>query len=84
MMRGSLAFGFGEPSVTAVLINPLATNIRARHFCERLGFTFAKYQDFDTDHCAVYRITREVKSPLGGQYPAWASDFGLGVGLAIK
>lgn len=58
MMRYALDFCFADPTVTAVLIDPLAANTRARRFYERIGFTFVEYRDFDTDHCAVYRFDR--------------------------
>jgi aminoglycoside 6'-N-acetyltransferase len=49
---------FRAPAVTAVLIDPLASNTRARKFYERLGFVAAGPQRFGTDDCMVYRFDR--------------------------
>ena len=38
MMRLALARCFAAPAVTAVLIDPLVSNVRAHRFYERLGF----------------------------------------------
>jgi ribosomal protein S18 acetylase RimI-like enzyme len=38
MMRHALERCFADPAVKAVLIDPLASNTRARRFYERLGF----------------------------------------------
>ena len=46
------------PTVTAVLIDPLASNTRARAFYERLGFVAVGPRRFGTDDCVVYRLDR--------------------------
>ena len=58
MMELALARCFAAPEVTAVLIDPLASNTRARRFYERLGFTFVEDRRFGDDDCAVYRLDR--------------------------
>ncbi|MBW4655983.1 MAG: acetyltransferase [Kaiparowitsia implicata GSE-PSE-MK54-09C] len=58
MMRLALACCFADPQVTAVLIDPLDSNIRAHRFYERLGFKFLEHRRFGDDDCAVYRLGR--------------------------
>lgn len=64
MMRRALERCFKEPTVQAVLIDPLATNTAAHRFYERLGFSFVEERDFSDDHCYVYRLARD--DYLGG------------------
>ncbi len=47
---------FSSPEVSAVVIDPLATNTRAHTFYERLGFKFVERRYFDRDDCFVYRL----------------------------
>jgi aminoglycoside 6'-N-acetyltransferase len=49
---------FAQPSVTAVIIDPLASNERAHRFYERLGFRFVERRRFGLDECFVYRLER--------------------------
>lgn len=58
MMRLALQRCFATPSVKAVIIDPLFTNMRARKFYERLGFRFVERRRFGADDCAVYRLER--------------------------
>jgi glyoxylase-like metal-dependent hydrolase (beta-lactamase superfamily II)/RimJ/RimL family protein N-acetyltransferase len=58
MMRLALARCFADPTVSAVLIDPLATNVRAHRFYERLGFEFVERRRFHDDDCFVYRLDR--------------------------
>jgi aminoglycoside 6'-N-acetyltransferase len=58
MMNLTLKRCFANPTVTAVLIDPLASNTNAIRFYERIGFKFVEYRRFDEDDCAVYQITR--------------------------
>lgn len=58
MMQLALERCFQPANVTAVIIDPLASNTKARRFYERLGFKFIEYRDFDGDHCAVYELAR--------------------------
>jgi aminoglycoside 6'-N-acetyltransferase len=60
MMQLALKRCFGPPEVTAVIIDPLASNARALRFYERLGFRFVEERQFGLDHCRVYRLDREV------------------------
>lgn len=58
MMRLALARCFADPSVSAVLIDPLANNLRAHRFYERLGFQCVERRRFGRDDCVVYRLER--------------------------
>ena len=58
MMTLAIERCFSEPSVQAILIDPLASNTRARRFYERLGFQFVEDRRFGDDDCAVYRLER--------------------------
>jgi aminoglycoside 6'-N-acetyltransferase len=58
IMQLAIARCFADPSVTAILIDPLASNTRARRFYERLGFEFVEYRRFGADECCVYRLNR--------------------------
>ncbi|NIJ54777.1 GNAT family N-acetyltransferase [Dyadobacter arcticus] len=59
MMQLALDRCFTDKAVTAVIIDPLESNFRARKFYEKLGFRFVENRIFDLDHCAVYQIDRE-------------------------
>ena len=50
---------FSDPMVNAVLIDPLASNVRSHRFYERLGFRFLERRRFGVDDCCVYQLTRE-------------------------
>jgi len=58
MMRLALARCFAAPDVTAVLVDPLASNARAHRFYERLGFARVERRTFGDDDCWVYRLER--------------------------
>lgn len=58
MMQLAIDRCFTDAQVTAILLDPLVTNIQARRFYERLGFRFVEERLFDEDHCAVYRLNR--------------------------
>ena len=60
MMRLAFERCFADPAVTAILIDPLASNMRAHRFYERLGFEFVEERWFDEDHCHVYRLERKT------------------------
>ncbi len=57
-MRAALERCFADASVTGILIDPLANNVRAHRFYERLGFRFVERRDFGGDDCFVYRLDR--------------------------
>jgi len=58
MMTLAIDRCFADPTVTAILIDPLESNVRARRFYERLGFAFVERRRFGDDDCAVYRLDR--------------------------
>jgi len=69
MMQLALARCFAEPAVTAVLIDPLASNTRAHRFYERLGFQFVEQRRFGKDDCCVYRLKRADWHQESGRDP---------------
>ena len=58
MMHLALGRCFADVAVSAVLIDPLASNTRAHRFYERLGFKVVGPRRFGDDHCLVYRLAR--------------------------
>jgi aminoglycoside 6'-N-acetyltransferase len=58
IMRMVLARCFANEAVTAVLIDPLASNVRAHRFYERLGFRYVERRQFNADDCFVYKLDR--------------------------
>jgi aminoglycoside 6'-N-acetyltransferase len=56
MIRLALIRCFSDPSVSAVLVDPLASNTRACQFFERAGFRFIERHRFGEDDCCVYRL----------------------------
>lgn len=67
MMQLALERCFADPRVEAVLIDPLASNVRARRFYERIGFRFVEFRRFGQDDCAVYRLSREDWRPAAAK-----------------
>lgn len=61
MMKLAIARCFADPAVSAILIDPLASNTRAHRFYERLGFRFVERRFFGQDECFVYRRERRGK-----------------------
>jgi aminoglycoside 6'-N-acetyltransferase len=59
MMKLAIDRCFADPKVTAILIDPLASNTRAHRFYERLGFKPVGRRMFGTDDCVVYRLGRK-------------------------
>lgn len=57
-MRSAIERCFADPAVSAILIDPLAGNVRAHRFYERLGFRIVERRDFGGDDCFVYRLDR--------------------------
>jgi aminoglycoside 6'-N-acetyltransferase len=58
IMRQVLTRCFAETNVTAVLLDPLADNVRSHRFYERLAFRFVERRQFGQDDCFVYQLTR--------------------------
>ena len=58
MMQLAISRCFADPSVTAILIDPLANNTRAHRFYERFGFKFIQPRRFGEDDCFVYQLNR--------------------------
>jgi aminoglycoside 6'-N-acetyltransferase len=60
MMRLAIDRCFADPDVDGILIDPMASNDRARRFYERLGFRFVENRRFGDgdDDCAVYELDR--------------------------
>jgi aminoglycoside 6'-N-acetyltransferase len=67
MMRLALERCFADGAVKAVLVDPLARNIRAQRFYERLGFVPVERRMFGTDDCVVYRLERPAWLGLGSR-----------------
>lgn len=63
MMEMALARCFADPAVVAVLVDPLAANVRAHRFYERLGFRFVERRRFGHDDCCVYGLDRADHAP---------------------
>ncbi len=59
-MQIALTRCFADPVVTAVLIDPLASNTCAHRFYERLGFEFVERRSFGEDDCFVYQLSRAI------------------------
>ncbi len=59
MMKLALEKCFAPSEVTAVIIDPLASNKDSHMFYERLGFKFLEERSFGDDNCFVYRLERE-------------------------
>ena len=58
MMQLALIRCFNVPEVHSVLVDPLASNLKARHFYENLGFNYVENRTFGKDLCAVYKLER--------------------------
>lgn len=74
IMALALARCFAEPAVEAVLVDPLASNVRAHRFYERLGFRFVERGAFGNDDCFVYRLDRAEYSRARSRGAASAID----------
>ena len=58
MMTQALGACFADPEVTAVVIDPLASNADAHRFYQRLGFRPVERRMFGPDACLVHRLER--------------------------
>jgi aminoglycoside 6'-N-acetyltransferase len=59
MMRHAHERCFADPAVTAIVIDPLASNLRAIAFYRRLGYQPLGRQWFGEDDCHVHQLARE-------------------------
>jgi aminoglycoside 6'-N-acetyltransferase len=60
MIRRAFQLCFVEPALTAIVIDPLASNARAHRFYQRLGFKPEGRRMFGDDDCLVHRLARET------------------------
>jgi aminoglycoside 6'-N-acetyltransferase len=60
MLRLALERCFADAAVTAILLDPLASNTRAHRFYERFGFKPVGRRMFGNDDCIVYRLERHA------------------------
>lgn len=58
MMTLAIDAAFADPTIEAVLIDPLASNTDAHRFYQRLGFRPVERRMFDEDDCLVHRLNR--------------------------
>ena len=58
MMTQAIGRCFANPDVTAILIDPMASNTPAQRFYEAMGFTLVGPRRFGPDECLVYRLER--------------------------
>lgn len=66
MMRLAHERCFADPAVTAIVIDPLASNTRAVAFYQRLGYVPVERRMFEDDDCLVLELTRHQWLALGG------------------
>ena len=59
MMRLALERCFANPQVTAIVIDPLASNERALRFYRRMGFRPIGRRRFGDDDCLVHELSRD-------------------------
>jgi aminoglycoside 6'-N-acetyltransferase len=60
MMRLAHEHCFADPTVTAIVIDPLASNARAIAFYHRLGYVTVERRMFGDDDCLVLTLTRDA------------------------
>ncbi|MFZ1806574.1 MAG: GNAT family N-acetyltransferase [Cyclobacteriaceae bacterium] len=60
MMQLAFERCFADENVTAIIIDPLDSNVKAHRFYERLGFKFIKNKKFHDSECKVYQLDRAV------------------------
>ncbi len=61
---------FARPDVSAIVIDPLAGNVKAIRFYKRLGYQYAESRVLADDHCEVYRLDKETFTAATGVYTA--------------
>lgn len=65
IMNLAIERSFADPSVTAILVDPMDSNTRAHRFYERLGFEYVVCRRFGDDSCFVYRLRRPGTATRG-------------------
>lgn len=58
MMNQAINICFNQAEVSAIVIDPLASNAKAHRFYERLGFKFVEERWFGKDLTFVYRLDK--------------------------
>ncbi|MEO1100808.1 MAG: GNAT family N-acetyltransferase [Pseudomonadota bacterium] len=58
MMTIAMDTAFADPTIEAIIIDPLASNTDAHRFYQRLGFRPVERRMFDEDDCLVHRLNR--------------------------
>ncbi|MCC2605554.1 GNAT family N-acetyltransferase [Planctobacterium marinum] len=59
MMQLAMALCFANPDVHALLVDPIANNIKAQRFYARLGFKFVESKKIQGESCYVLKIRRD-------------------------
>ena len=65
---------FADSAVTAILIDPLKTNVSAQRFYRRLGFKFVEERCFEDVICCVYQLRRETWKGINAVKPTADKD----------
>jgi len=69
MMRLAHERCFADPAVTAIVIDPLASNTRAIAFYQRLGYVALEHRIFGDDDCLVLTLTRDAWREMAARSP---------------
>lgn len=69
MMRLAIERCFAAEEVQAIIIDPLASNVRAHAFYQRFGFRFVEPRRFGEDDCYVFRLDRSDYRPASVSTP---------------
>lgn len=69
MMKLGIVRSFSNPAVTAIVIDPLASNTRAHRFYQRFGFVPVERRMFGEDDTLVHKLTREDWSKISARAP---------------
>ncbi|MEO1050983.1 MAG: GNAT family N-acetyltransferase [Bacteroidota bacterium] len=64
MMKIAIRKCFNHYKAKVILLDPLASNMDAHRFYERLGFEFVEPRKFGADDCFVYQLKPEVWAKL--------------------
>jgi aminoglycoside 6'-N-acetyltransferase len=65
---------FADAAVTAIVVDPLATNTRAVAFYRRLGYVTIERRTFGDDDCLVLRLSRDAWREMGDGRNANCAD----------